>query len=114
MTILNKNMKKNIHTLSQLYQEKEKLKLKMEITKHAFLQSLDHTQQETKHFLWSKVALPAILIGVTTQGIKALASSDNKKAKAGDSSWLQRLIPIALSLATTIFQNNGQALEENA
>lgn len=104
-------MKKKIRTLKELQLEQEKLKIKIEVTEHAFLQSLQDSQQLTKQYLWSKVKLPALVVGTAIKGAQQLFSSDEDQVftSSSDAHWLQRAIPLALSVAEMAFSNKEHA-----
>lgn len=121
MTTDPNNMKKEINTLAQLQKEKEKLKLQMEVTKHAFVKGLGNSRKLVTNFALKRVALPAAAFGLTTLGVRNwLASGDDgtngQERAAKESSkphWLQHAIPIALTAVQTWIklrqaENNGE------
>lgn len=103
-------MEKEIKTLAQLQKEKEKLKLQMEVTKHAFIKSVDSSRKLVTDFALKRIALPAAAFGLTTVGIRSWLSSDADNSNgtqernavaSSEPDWLQRMIPIALTAFQT-------------
>ena len=102
-------MKKEINTLAQLQKEKEKLKLQMEVTKHAFVKSLGNSRKLVTDFALKRVALPAAALGLTTVGVRNwLASDDDSngqeraaKEESSKTHWLLQAIPVALTAVQT-------------
>lgn len=119
-------MKKKIHTLKELQIEKQKLKLKMEVTKYAFTKGLHTSQQEARNFIWSKISLPATLVGLTAAGVKYfMAASDHQEngqeyaqaeqgyeAESNTPHWTAHLVPLIASLVESFLENGEEEEEE--
>ncbi|MBK7869371.1 MAG: hypothetical protein IPJ74_01145 [Saprospiraceae bacterium] len=111
-------MKKEIRSLDALYLEKQKLQMQMEVTQDALLQSLDKSGHLVRDFLWSRVAIPAAVVGATTKGVQHLFSSNgngkSKKRPAHAESngksrhWLRKALPIALAVAEAFIDTSEE------
>lgn len=108
-------MRKKINSIEQLKREKEKLKIKMEVTEHAFLQSFEQTQKSTKELIWSNVKLPVLVIDTAIKGAKHLFSngeteteeSAKESVESNGEHWLQQAIPVALSLVNSMVNEDN-------
>lgn len=101
-------MENTIRSIEDLKREKEKLKIKMEVAEHAFFQSLHQSQQLTKSYLWSRVKLPALVVGTAVKGTQQLLS--NSEASSQDSNgqhWLKMALPIAQSLLASVLDTDA-------
>jgi hypothetical protein len=115
-------MNKRITTLEELRKEKEKLKIKMEVTKHAFDKGLGASRREAGRFFWSKLALPAILAGLTAKGVSNLFSANGQAHEAAATeaesdagpSWLERAVPLVLSVLESFINESYESSENNA
>jgi len=115
-------MNKRITTLKELRKEKEKLKIKMEVTKHAFSKGLGASRREAGRFFWSKLALPAILAGLTAKGVSNLFSSNGQaeekvaaEAEADSSPhWIERFLPLVFSILESFINESYESSENNA
>ncbi len=94
-------MSSTIRTLDQLKQEKQKIKMEMEVSKKAFINSFGTTKSQAKDFLVKKVAIPAGAVGLVTLGAKQFLSSNSPRNQVVNRSsnynyFLTKLIPLAL------------------
>ncbi len=111
-------MKKQINTLQELQAEKQKLRLKMEVTRHAFMRGVEQSQREVRHFVWSKLALPATLAGLTAKGIAyfangngvehAYADAEDAAASASSPHWVEHLAPLLTALFEMLMQTDDE------
>jgi len=69
-------MLKEIHTITQLEQEKEKLQRKLEITHDAFVESLGNSRRQTQRFMLENVVIPAGVLGMGKFALKQFSKAD--------------------------------------
>lgn len=111
-------MKRQINTLQDLQAEKQKLRLKMEVTRHAFMRGVDQSQREVRHFVWSKLALPATLAGLMAKGIAYFANgngvehtsanTEDAAASASSPHWMEHLAPLLTALFEILVQTDDE------
>jgi len=111
-------MRKTINTLQELQAEKQKLQLKIEVTRHAFMRSADQSQREVRNFIWSKLALPATIAGLTAKGIAYFASgngvehtqadAEDATASTSASHWMEHLAPLLTALFEMLMQTDDE------
>lgn len=95
-------MSTQINSISQLEEEKKKLKMQMEVSKRAFIHSFGATQSQAKDFLVKKVAIPAGAVGLVTVGARQLFSNastqEHKAVKHSDNNIFSfaKIITLAL------------------
>ena len=92
-----------IRTLTQLQEEKKKLKMEMEVSKRAFISSFGTTQTQAKDFFLKKVALPATTVGLATMGVKQLVGNSNPSRHYASNNnkknlFLLKMLPLALPI----------------
>lgn len=124
-----------IRTLEQLQKEKQKVRLKIEVSKQEFEKSLTHVKADSKDFLVKKVAIPAGIAGLTGLagfGISKIATASKKKKQekmlqekyeaaaamnyeapkeSAFSKWkglIMKLLPIGIQLAQSYFLANDE------
>lgn len=95
-------MNTQIRTLAQLQEEKQKLKMQMEVSKREFIHSFGYTKTQAKDFLIKKVALPAGALGLATIGISKLTSTNSTDTNNGmmrrENSFFLKMMPIVLPM----------------
>lgn len=112
-------MHKKIDTLEQLEVEKEKLKMKIAITKDALSKSVGTNRKNLKDFMITKVAMPTGIIGLGALAIKQLAGHDEPEAEVKEKNRsffglnLKALLPIGMNLLQTYLLEKQNAQVEN-
>jgi len=116
---------KKIHTLSELQEEKARLRREISISKEEFVRSFDVTRSYAKSFVLKGIMLPMGLLGITAAGVKAVQALNSghkeeeeqeeylhysahppsimesvKAHLASNSKWYMRLIPHAIQLVS--------------
>lgn len=105
-------MKKNIRTIKELKQERQKLKIQAEASKQLFFESLTETRTSATDFALNKIIIPAGAVGATLWGAKKIfgnaqgkqngqAPSTNGKSLLA--SMLPKLLPLGISLVNAYF-----------
>lgn len=131
---------KKINTLTELQEERAKLRREIDINKVEFFRSLDTTKSQAKNVILKGLVLPAGLISLTVAGVKAVRALRNGKEQAepeeylhyngnppgivesiksnleSNPKWYIRLLPVAIELVSTfltIRNNNNNNHDEN-
>lgn len=114
---------KKITTLEELYKEKKKLKMEMEVTKRAVAHSFGTSRTNLKSLFLKNIVAPAGIAGLAYTGIKAFSSSNsnNKQNSAKNSATSQlitKLLPLIISAVQAYFvkqkaEEIKEPLEEN-
>jgi hypothetical protein len=101
-------MKKKIYTIEELEKEKESLRMTMDVTRDAFIESLGNNRKLALRFFLGNVAIPAGVLGLGTMAVKKFSdhSGDEqksqkdkkKKFKINYQLIFKKLFPIALNL----------------
>lgn len=77
-------MNKETYTIEQLEKEKEKLKIKLDITRDAFEESLANNRKQFQRFLLENVAIPAGILGLGKIAINQLSKSEEPVSSADE------------------------------
>ena len=114
-------MLKNIQTIEQLKKEKQKLRMTMEVTRDAFVESLDNNRKQVSHFLIENIAIPASIFSLGTIAAKKFAhSGKSKKEKVKNNKsifkgLLRQLFPVALHLVQAfLLQNQNEKMQQDS
>lgn len=131
---------KKINTLTELQEEKARLRQEISISKKELMRALDLTRSEGKRLIVSSLLLPAGVVGLAATGVKiakALRSQpeqaeetseaylhysanppnilESVKANlAANSRWYIRILPIAIQLISRFLANRRNDQREEA
>ncbi len=97
-------MKNPIRTLADLEREQEKLKLQMEVAKHAFAQGMVNTRKQAGRFLLGKMALPASLAGLASLWLRG-NRENGKPEPVAEQPWWQKALPVIIPILESIAGN---------
>lgn len=110
-------MKKYIHTIEELEKAQKELRLAMDFTEDAFIESLSNSRKQAVRFFLENIALPAGVLGLGTLAVKKYSASDGQekqeKRKTNYLKISKKLLPIALNmLQALLFKRQNEKIRK--